>query len=334
MNAPLTTDSADRDFSAIGGYMIDRTQLLAEVRRLSEVDNLKGAWCIIRQWLIIALAIGIALWTKSWAAWVIAAVTCATRQHAFAIIMHDATHYRLFTNRWLNDVMSDFFCAFPIGLSTQLYRKEHMEHHRYTNTDKDPYWTNMRAHEDWRWPKMHIDSFKLFFKDVVGLNAIQIFFILSQWSPWPRVLKLDKGNNTLTPAEQRRWVLFVILILIGLYLTNGWIPFLLLWVMPLFTVFGVLFRMRGVAEHLVLEGTHELNSSRHVDATLLERWSIAPLNANYHIAHHLFPSVPLYNLPELQRILMQDKTFREQAALVKNYTSLKEGVLSKVLKAA
>ncbi len=53
-----------------------------------------------------------------------------------------------------------------------------------------------------------------------------------------------------------------------------------------------------------------------------------------HIAHHLFPSVPQYNLPELQGILMKDETFREHAHLVKNYLSLTHGVLGEISKPA
>ncbi len=329
MKTSFTADCGERDVG-IGGYIIDRTKWAAEVRRLSEINNIKATWSIIRQWIIIAIVVGLALWTKHWAVWVIAAIVCATRQHALAVIMHDATHYRLFTNRWVNEIISDLFCAFPVGLSTQLYRKQHLEHHRYTNTDKDPYWTQMMAQEDWNWPKLHIESFKLFFKDIIGLNAHKMFAVISQWSPWPRVLKLDKGDNVLTPVEQIRWVAFVVVMLVVLYFTHGWLPFLLLWVLPSITILGAFFRMRGIAEHLVLESEHELNSTRHVDATLLERWSIAPLNINCHIAHHLFPSVPQYNLPELQRILMKDETFREHAHLVKNYLSLRNGVLAEI----
>ncbi len=284
-------DCGERD-SAMGGCMVDRTEFAQEVRLLSEVNNFRAAWSVARQWMIIGIVVTLALWTGHWAVWILASIICATRQHALAVIMHDATHYRLFTNRWANEWISDIFCAYPIGVSTQLYRKQHLEHHRYTNSDKDPYWVLMKKYEDWDWPKIHVEAFKLFFKDIIGINAIKMFFFLSQWSPWPRVLKVDKSDNTLTPAEQVRWVGYVLVTMGILYFTKGWKPFLFLWVLPLLTITGALMRIRGVAEHLLLEGEHELNSTRHVEGTLLERLSIAPLNINYHIAHHLFPTVP------------------------------------------
>jgi fatty acid desaturase len=33
-------------------------------------------------------------------------------------------------------------------------------------------------------------------------------------------------------------------------------------------------------------------------------WDAAYLFSNYHLEHHYFPSVPFYNLPRLQRLLL------------------------------
>jgi fatty acid desaturase len=76
---------------------------------------------------------------------------------------------------------------------------------------------------------------------------------------------------------------------------------------------------------------HPLNTTRHVDATWLERLVLAPINVNYHLAHHLYPSVPFYNLPKLHKRLMAYEVFREHAHITNSYLGIKEGVLSEVL---
>jgi fatty acid desaturase len=38
-------------------------------------------------------------------------------------------------------------------------------------------------------------------------------------------------------------------------------------------------------------------------STWLERQFFAPHNMNFHTAHHLWPSIPYYNLPEADRLI-------------------------------
>jgi len=290
-----------------------------EIRELSRVSDLQGVWGIARQWLVIALSILAisrlhGVWW--WAAYPVMITIIASRQHAFLGLMHDGTHYRILRHRALNDFISDIFCAFPVGLSTELYRRQHLLHHQYVNTDKDPYWVQMNAHEDWQWPKDHIAALRLFASDLIGLCSHKTFLVLFQWSPaQPKSERMEP----ISRAERIRFLVFITSVATALLVTHMWSYFFLLWVVPLFTIFGALIRARSVAEHLVLPSTHELNSTRHVKATLFERFLIAPVNLNYHLAHHLFPSVPFYNLPRLHRLLMTDESFRRNAHVSDTY---------------
>ncbi len=309
--------------------VFDRKRFMENVREYFQVSNARGAWSVIRQWIVIVAAVWFALWSAHWAGYLLSAIIISTRQHALGVIMHDQCHYRLFTNRKLSEFVSDLFCAFPIGLSTNLYRVQHLAHHRHTNTDEDPYWSQMMESEDWDWPKAQWECFKVLLYDLVGINLLKIGRILSQWSPWPLAFKIQ--DQQLSREERFRFLLFGAALLTFLYWTNGWFNYLVLWIMPTLTFMGVYFRMRGIAEHLVLPNEHELNKTRHVQGTWLERHSIAPLNVNYHIAHHLFPAVPQYNLPKVHEMLMGDPDFRKNACITPNYTSLRNGVLAEVI---
>ena len=323
-------DSADRDES-IGGIVLARAGLGREVRELSTVSDLRGAWAIARQWLVIAVAAGLAVWSGHWAVYLAAMVVIATRQHALGIIMHDATHYRIFTNRTVNDVVCDIFCSFPVGMTTSRYRYEHMLHHRYLNTDGDPYWVYFEEHSSWHWPKRPLEASWVFLRDLLGLNTLRNMQILWRWTPWCNHFSRRDVPPPLTLGERLRLYLFFAGVIAVLAATNGWLTFFILWMVPLPTLTMAMVRFRTIAEHLAIPNEHELNATRHVDGTLLERLSISPLNINYHIAHHLFPSVPYYNLPKLHDILMRNEHFRRRARICKDYLSLEHGVLGEML---
>ena len=70
-----------------------------------------------------------------------------------------------------------------------------------------------------------------------------------------------------------------------------WKLLLLYWAVPLLTVFLTIRYMRNVAEHYAVEHENVLNESRTVLAPAWERWLIAPWGLNYHLEHHLYPSV-------------------------------------------
>lgn len=313
-------------------------ELAPEIRRLSEVSETISVVSTLRQWLILALCIGgfIALSPHlSWALWIpaylVAITIVATRQHAFLTLIHEAAHYRLSRNRPWNDFLSDMFCAFPVGLCTDVYRRFHLLHHQHTNTEKDPDWVVMNAQEDWHWPKDHISTLKLFITDLLGLAAHKILLVLFFWSPLQGIIN---KQGRLSNVDRLKFITFAATTVTLLTLFHGWLWFLLLWVMPIVTIFGALVRLRAVAEHMVCPSKNELNESRHVEATWYERLTLAPFNVNYHLAHHLFPSVPWYNLPKLQARLEELEVFQQHAKITKSYLGVRHGVLGEILKPA
>jgi fatty acid desaturase len=311
-------------------------ELAADVRRLSEVSERKALFSVTRQWAVILITVALFLTVSShlsWLAWVpayiLASLVIASRQHAFMAIVHEGAHFRLSRNRGWNDFLSDFFCAFPVGMSTSVYRRLHLLHHQFTNTSEDPDYVGMNMHEDWHWPKDHFATAKLFAFDLVGLAAHKIFFLLFMWSPWQAAVH---KHIALGRTERVLLICFLGIAAEVLTLGHAWGWFFLLWLVPMATFLGAMVRMRSIAEHLVCPSENELNESRHVEATWIERLTIAPLNVNYHLAHHLFPSVPWYNLPKLQARMQQLDVFREHAKITSSYFGLKNGVLGEVLK--
>lgn len=87
-------------------------------------------------------------WGLSWA-WNIPVVAIAVMlvgavQHRFAGLAHEGAHYILLKNRRANELVSDWFCMFPLFSTTAQYRLIHLGHHEYTNDwDRDPELVNL-----------------------------------------------------------------------------------------------------------------------------------------------------------------------------------------------
>jgi fatty acid desaturase len=62
-----------------------------------------------------------------------------------------------------------------------------------------------------------------------------------------------------------------------------------------------------------------LAMTRHVECNLFERLLIAPNYIHVHIGHHLYPSVPFYNLRKLQQLLMQNPDYARRAHVTHGY---------------
>ena len=318
-----------------GQRLLPLRELAADVRKLSEVSEKKAALSIARQWLILAVCLGGFITASphlAWSAWIpsylLVALIVASRQHAFLGLVHEGTHFRLSTNRAWNDFLSDFFCAFPVFVCTDVYRWRHLQHHQHTNTDQDPDWVGMHMDDDWNWPKDHVSTTRLFVMDLLGLAAHKILILLFLWSPLQAAVS---RHVSLSWAERTRLVVFISMEVALFTIFHAWGWFFLLWMLPMVTIFGALVRLRSVAEHLICPSENELNETRHVDPTWFERLTLAPFNVNYHLAHHLFPSVPWYNLPKLHNRLQELEVFQANAKITKSYLGLKEGVLAEML---
>jgi fatty acid desaturase len=308
--------------------------MLAHVRRLSRVSEWRGIAAIGVEWLVIATAIAFwhllpaSLGFIRYVLYLPVIVAIASRQHALLILMHEGAHHRLSRNRAWNNFAADMFCSFPVAFATDLYRQHHFQHHQFTNTAQDPDLIDLKPREDWTWPKDQIDAFLVFGRDFLGLAAHKMAASMMLFSP-PRNLFYQKKLH-LQVADRLRAITFCASVVAVLWSYDLWLGFFFFWVVPYCTALVPIIRMRMVAEHMAVESEHELNKSRSIEATLFEKWIFAPLNVHYHLTHHLYPSLPFYNLPEMQRILLREEVFLEHAHFSEGYLNPRRGVWAEI----
>ena len=71
----------------------------------------------------------------------------------------------------------------------------------------------------------------------------------------------------------------------------------------------------------------DLHSSRDIVPGPIEAFLLSPHNVNYHLSHHLHPSVPFFNLDKLHLVLMQEPRFAENSVRNTSYILPKAGSL-------
>lgn len=300
-----------------------RTRHIELVRSLSKVNGYRTTAYLVLQWTIMMATFVVAARVHHPIGYVVAAIVIASRMQALGVLLHDATHFLLYKNRAINDIVSDLFVAFPLGLSTTLYRKTHFRHHRYTNTEEDQDLAAMQEEEEWyTWPKTKWGLWKTILRSTFGLNFLKGWVLYKHWAPW---------NNFTSPSFPRRCRILYIGSMVTVYSffafalkmnTVATVCLMSVYTLAGITILNLANRLRATAEHLGTPGDHELNQTRTVVPNWIERFFIAPYGVSYHLEHHLFPSVPGCRLPKLHRTLMQDDEFRRKAHITKGYTGV------------
>jgi fatty acid desaturase len=236
--------------------------------------------------------------------YLIAVAIIGNRQHGLAILMHDASHGRLLRNKRFGDIISDLFCAWPILITTQSYRENHLKHHQFANTEKDP---DFRSD---RFPRTRSEIIPMLLRDVMGLNT------------WEQIKLAKKYNNEAKPGPILPKVVFYGTVLALTIYFQVWTLLLLYWFVPMFTWFKLVLRIRAVADHTGVHMRTYPFDTRTIVPTILDRIFFAPHNCSYHLGHHLYANVPCLQLKKLHKELMKFEHFRENSQIVYGFHNL------------
>jgi len=258
--------------------------------------------------IAVAVAVGLAFWPNP-AVILLSVVLIGTRQHALFVIAHDAAHYLLYENRKLND-FAGRACATLQGLSMCTYRVIHRLHHNNLYGELDP---DTALHGGY--PRGRSYLIKKLLKDLSGVTAWKTYAYFLGGAPGLNT----KTNVAIRPLDDtsaklrgdaladRNFVIAFHIAALAFLAASGYaVEYLVLWVLPLVTVVQAILRLRAIAEHgATTDFSSPLTAARTNVAPAWLEWLIFPHHVNYHIEHHLYASVPHYNLPELHREMME-----------------------------
>ncbi|MBI1238893.1 MAG: fatty acid desaturase [Alphaproteobacteria bacterium] len=269
---------------------------LAIVRERSDEMAL---FLVAHAWGVIAAAIALVAWLPNPVTYLLAVMVIGSRQLGLAILMHDGAHGVLAKTPWLNHLLSQWFCAFPVFTETYAYRAYHLTHHARTQQDDDP---DLELSAPF---PISRDSFRRkIIRDITGQTGFKqrrAQFRAALGKPdWPLERRIETFGKKLGRP------LLVNAIILGVMIQAGvWWAYPLLWIVPLLTWHQVVTRVRNIAEHAVVPDNNDpFRNARTTTANWLERAFLAPYWVNYHVEHHLLMWVPCYRLPLLHKILL------------------------------
>jgi fatty acid desaturase len=257
---------------------------------LRRIDNVRNAMSVASVWFWVAVVIGGAVWIDQWWAYVIAFVLMGPLYARFAILMHEAAHKLLFTNKRWNDWVGAWLVAYPAFTPIGLYRRAHFAHHREEFGPEEP---DMAFYGGYRCDRRAMARRLL--RDAVGISGWKNFRALL------RGVKAPIARSVVLSILAVQVVLWA-----GSWLATGrWWIYPALWWAPWMTQWRVLNRLRSIAEHGGLEKSKDRRVTTHnVRQSLGARIWLVPYNTGWHLAHHVDMGVPWRNLPRFHEELV------------------------------
>lgn len=278
-----------------------------EVRELSRLRVAPPLRDSALAWLeICAALVAVAIWPTWWVV-LVAVPVIGTAHYALQILGHDAMHRRYRSDPRQNDLLADLVLYGPVGGITHVIARNHLLHHLHLASDRDPdrhkYATAGKA------TKMQLVLYLGGFSNV--LPVIRNVFLRRAGDP-------SVERPELTPSRAQRGAGYTgrdlaivagwqALLLVGMTWFIGWWAYPVLWLLPVYVFRYCADQIRQFLEHAHLEPDEIADTHRLITyvSSPVERIFFSPLNMNLHTAHHLWPSIPYYNLPRADRLIRE-----------------------------
>jgi fatty acid desaturase len=176
--------SSNAPLSEAKTWALDKS-IASELQRLKERDNHTNHKFLAGNYAIFIATMVVTIWSYHYAetsglgAWltipmtVLAVIIIGGFQHQLGGCIHEGTHYILFADRKKNEIISDWFAAFPIYTSTYAFRLHHLAHHQFVNDPvRDPNFA--QAEMSGHWLDFPLTQYELLLGVIRQLNPIRL----------------------------------------------------------------------------------------------------------------------------------------------------------------
>lgn len=280
------------DMNAWYRVEIDR-KVLKEMSTRSDARGLAQAGIFFT----LVVATGVLAWASLGAAWTIPAFLLYGTVFAFSeAAAHELGHGTVFKTRWLNESVYWVICF--MSWREQVYsRWLHAKHHTFTHLTAAPYKDPELA---FKRPPSYVKLVTDFVRVSHGIQFLGAIFLHSFGI-------ISKGAKEVVPEAEygkmcdnsRVLLACYLAVFVWAILAHRWLPVVFLflpraygtWLHELCALTQHTGLKENVFDHRVSSRTVKLN---HVVRFLY--W-----NMNYHVEHHMFPSVPFHALPEFHK---------------------------------
>lgn len=298
------------------GYYADHTkEMRAALAREISVDDLRALHqkrpvmhFLVVSGLVSALAVGVigAAMIDVWWGWLPFSVLAGFALFNFTVLLHEVVHRSVFSRTGeLGSRVLGFLYAVPSGLSATQFTRWHLDHHAELGSDDDdPKRHHLSPKVNARWLKL------LYFTPALFV----IYFAAARREARSYPAELRKR----IALERVGAVLFHVLVLAAIVIGAGWWMAFKVYLVPYFLVFPFAFALNRVGQHYDVDPEDPSRWATLVSPSRF--WDVAFLWSNYHLEHHYFPGVPLYNLPRLHHLLQP--WYRKRGMVARSYGGL------------
>ncbi len=269
-----------------------------ELRRLHKREPIKHFAFVAWQFLLL-FGCGWILWSFSNPLiWIPTALVMGFTIFNFTVLLHEQVHRLIFNGRYKKTMrFLGWLYAFPSGISATQFKVWHTDHHENLGDDEeDPKRFHLSPKRVARWYKL--------------LYCTPVLFPIYFRAARAETATYDEATQKTISLERTLTIGGHLAIAALLWWGGGWEAMARVWAVPYFFVFPVAFTLNRLGQHYFINPDDPAAWGTRVDGNWF--WRLAFLNSNHHLEHHYFQSVPLYNLPELNRQL---RPFFEQRGI-------------------
>lgn len=250
----------------------------------------------------------------------VALIIIGSVQRTFANILHESAHFHFAKNKVLNFVGGTFLTSYLVFHMFVPYRNSHVGfHHRHFGDPEDDPDYNFHillglyeakeshtkfiiknlvlaliGYRSWEYVKYIYHDRILFAQDKVVIRM-------------PISITADRLMFLGT------WIAVVAVVTwLGI-----WFEFFLFWIVPCFTTYIAIGWCAELAEHYPLPESEDkrLLMTRNRHGLAIENFLFGRHYDRYHLVHHIFPTIPFYNLKRAHEVLLRDPAYRQWDAM-------------------
>jgi fatty acid desaturase len=221
--------------------------------------------------------------------------------------IHEASHHLLLRDKRRND----FYCNVALGSfalqDVQTYRATHGMHHAHLHTDQDP---------DLEIYSSEVGSWQSVLRGI--RDDLLLISALRRRRQVAEFLRANELKEAKVPLHATTTKVLAQLTVLSAFLYScgslGIVYYGAFYLYGLVGIFPVLVRIRTVVQHFDESATHDahhraqLYTSRTTVAPMLE-FILVGARMDYHFEHHLYPTIPYYNLRRMHQTLEQSDFF-------------------------
>lgn len=298
-----------------------------EIQSLCKRSDAHAWFAVATNWAIIGFAFTLAgLWPNP-ITFLTALILLGGRQLGLGVLMHECGHGTLFKAKTMNRLVGTWLCAAPVMYRLDEYMTNHLSHHAKAGSAADP---DLYRYQ--HYPVSATSLRRKLLRDISGQTALN--FLRSSFRRNQITRSGDNGEAVFDWAQL--WHRLQAPILANLFLLLGlWVlgvGYLYgLWVAAYFSFYMFFSRIRNLAEHACVPDIFDPDPLRHTRTTLASWWerlTFAPNCVNYHLEHHLLPSVPKYRLAQFHQAL-KHRGLLDQADIETGYVALTYRLISR-----